>query len=123
MANLIGLLTAKDSLLHSLQQVRQLETHAEGAGRIRGFKVYTSEGAHKCVAQAVEMAGLDLMHIVADLNESSTIHDDGDGTRKLADRRSLRHVPVDGNFRMRLDLLEEFIKQDQENGSLSTPLC
>jgi glutamate/tyrosine decarboxylase-like PLP-dependent enzyme len=109
MANFIGLLAAKTALISSLQG-------GGCRGIIRGFRVYTSEGAHKCVAQAVEMAGLDLIHIVADLSALSSA--DGDGDVMSEDRQSLRRIPVDDQHRMRVDLLEEAIVKDRTNGSI-----
>jgi len=57
--------------------------------------VYTSEEAHKCVEKGAAILGIGLDHV--------------------------RKIPVDADFRMRMDVLESAIEQDRRAGT--TPVC
>ena len=57
--------------------------------------VYTSAEAHGCVEKAAAILGLGLDHV--------------------------RKIPVDGEFRLRLDLLQEAVREDRR--SSKTPFC
>jgi aromatic-L-amino-acid/L-tryptophan decarboxylase len=57
---------------------------------IRDGVIYTSVEAHHCIEKAARLAGI------------------------FEDR--VRHIPVDDAFRMRLDLLEEAVQRDREQG-------
>lgn len=59
------------------------------------FVVYASEEVHSCVDKSVDLLGIGTNH--------------------------LRKIPTDGNFRIRLDTLEEQIKEDINNGL--QPFC
>jgi aromatic-L-amino-acid decarboxylase len=84
MANFLAVLVARTAALGS--EVRQLGL----CGFPQRLIAYTSRGAHRCVTQAMEMAGLG--------------------------RDALRLIDADGDFRMRIDLLKEAIDKDRNAG-------
>ena len=87
--------TASISSLHALAAARQMTVpgvrDAGLAGRdVGAVRVYCSEHAHSSIDKAVILLGLG--------------------------HRSLRHIPVDDNFRMRTDALRDAIAEDTASG-------
>ena len=99
MASFMGVLVAKQHLMSALREKRQTTPQP-----LVGFRVYTSAGAHKCIAQAVKNAGMDFPFELVALSSSGE------------DLSSLRRIPVDEQYRMRLDKLEEAIAEDRAKG-------
>ncbi len=90
--------TASTSTLVSLLTAREKHSNyfinENGSGGSK-FTVYCSYEAHSSIEKAVKIAGIG--------------------------RKNLKKIPVDENFSMRVDLLEEQIKSDIQNGF--QPLC
>jgi len=87
--------TASIASLHALAAARQAaapRTRDEGLGAAPPLRVYCSEHAHSSIDKAVILLGLG--------------------------HRSLRHVPVDAEFRMRADALGEAIAADRAAGAM-----
>jgi aromatic-L-amino-acid decarboxylase len=83
-ANFMGVLVARTRALGSAARERGL------AAIGRHLTAYTSEAAHGCIAQAMEMAGFG--------------------------RDQLRRIPVDVGHRMQIDALHRAIADDRANG-------
>jgi len=91
--------TASTSTLVSILTAREIATNftinEEGFSQTRKFTVYCSSEAHSSIEKAVKIAGIG--------------------------SKNLRKIPVDENFSMRTDILEDTIKKDIYNGY--HPLC
>ncbi len=84
MANLLAVLVARTARLG--QRVRQQGIAADGAKLV----AYTSEAAHGCISQAMDLSGFG--------------------------RNALRIIPVDADFRINIEALTHAIEADERSG-------
>ena len=109
MANFIGLLVAKattmDSITQTLHWQNSHDPHdtptppRDSPTRIVGYAVYASAASHKCIAQAVEMAGLDmLLHFsgaAASCGDAASTVKNSGTPNDMMFTKSLRRIAVD----------------------------
>ncbi len=86
MANLVGLAVARSAMA----QRWGIDVRADGVAALGRVRIYASAETHSCVTKGIELLGLG--------------------------RSALRHIPVDENYRIRLDLLEQALAEDRAAG-------
>jgi glutamate/tyrosine decarboxylase-like PLP-dependent enzyme len=86
MANLVGLAVARSAMATRCG----IDVRADGVAALGRVRIYASAETHSCVTKSAELLGLG--------------------------RASIRHIPVDADYRIRLDLLEAALTEDRAAG-------
>lgn len=86
MANLVGLAVARSAMATRWG----IDVRADGVAALGRVRIYASTETHSCVTKSAELLGLG--------------------------RASIRHIPVDADYRIRLELLDAALEEDRAAG-------